>query len=192
MPTSSAQRAGFGEIAAADIQGPNPQQLASPPDQLTKFPNTDDTGSLSGWIEALGVDSSYRPPVEPPIKPAACFYILRRDPLNPDKHEYYRAVYLMQRTLKDFTNSIALKWNLEPTKIKRTLHVLQEGLEVEVDEDVIKELSEGQDMILEMSQLSTSQLKREGEMAVDVPVDSDAGATQNVVHTDGYELKLIF
>jgi hypothetical protein len=192
MPTSSAQQAGFGQIAAADIQGPNPQHLASPPDQLTKIPNTDDTGSLSGWIEALGVDSSYRPPVERRIKPAACFYILLRDPLNPDKHEYYRAVYLMQRTLKDFTNSIALKWNLEPTKIKRTLHVLQKGLEVEVDEDVIKELSEGQDMILEMSQLSTSQLKREGEMAVDVPVDSDAGAIQNVVHTDDYELKLIF
>jgi hypothetical protein len=192
MPAQSTQWAGFHQIAASDVQGPNPQQLASPPDQLTKIPKTDDTGSLSGWIEALGVDSAYRPPVERLIKPVACFYVLHRDPSNPDKHEYYRAIYLMRRTLKDFTNSVALKWNLEPTKIMRTLHVLQKGLEVEVDDDVIGELSEGQDMIMEISQADPSQVKREWEMAIDVAVDSDASATQTVVHRDGYELRLIF
>jgi hypothetical protein len=192
MPAQSTPWAGFHQISAADVQGPNPQQLASPPDQLTKIPKTDDTGCLSGWIDALGVDSAYRPPTERLIKPVACFYILHRDPSNPDKHEYYKAVYLMRRTLKDFTNSVALKWNLEPTKIKRTLHVLQKGLEVEVDDDVIRELSEGQDMIMEISQTDSSQIKREWEMAVDVAVDSDAGATQTVVHKNGYELRLIF
>jgi hypothetical protein len=192
MPTLSAQWGAFQSAATADVQAPNPQQLASPPDQLTKIPKTDDSGSLSGWIEALGVDPTYRPPVERVIKPVACFYLQLRDPAYPEKPEYYRAVYLMQRTLKDFTNSIALKWNLEPTKIKRTLHVLQKGLEVEVDDDVIRELSEGQDMILEISKMDSSQPKREWEMSVDVVVDSDAGATQNVVHTDGYELRLIF
>ena len=192
MPAQSTQWAGFHQITAADVQGPNPQHLASPPDQLTKIPKNDDTGSLSGWIEALGVDSAYRPPAERPIKPVACFYILHRDPSNADKHEYYRAVYLMQRTLKDFTISVALKWNLEPTKIKRTLHVLEKGLEVEVDDDVIRELSEGQDMIMEISKVDSSQFKREWEMAVDVAVDSDAGATQTVVHNNGYELRLIF
>jgi hypothetical protein len=192
MPAQSTQWAGFHQITAADVQGPNPQHLASPPDQLTKIPKNDDTGSLSGWIEALGVDSAYRPPAERSIKPVACFYILHPDPSNPDKHEYYRAVYLMQRTLKDFTNSVALKWNLEPTKIKRTLHVLEKGLEVEVDDDVIRELSEGQDMIMEISQVDSSQFKREWEMAVDVAVDSDAGATQTVIHNNGYELRLIF
>jgi hypothetical protein len=192
MPAQSTQWAGFHQITAADVQGPNPQHLASPPDQLTKIPKNDDTGSLSGWIEALGVDSAYRPPAERPIKPVACFYILHRDPSNADKHEYYRAVYLMQRTLKDFTISVALKWNLEPTKIKRTLHVLEKGLEVEVDDDVIRELSEGQDMIMEISKVDSSQFKREWEMAVDGAVDSDAGATQTVVHNNGYELRLIF
>jgi hypothetical protein len=192
MPAQSTQWAGFHQIVASDVQGPNPQQLASPPDQLTKIPKTDDTGGLSGWIEALGVDSAYRPPVERLIKPVACFYVLHRDPSNPDKHEYYRAIYLMQRTLKDFTNSVALKWNLEPTKIIRTLHVLQKGLEVEVDDDVIRELSEGQDMIMEISQADSSRVKREWEMAIDVAVDSDGSATQTVVHKDGYELRLIF
>jgi hypothetical protein len=191
VPAQPTQWAGFHQVATSDVQGPNPQ-LASPPDQLTKIPKTDDTGSLSGWIEALGVDSSYRPPAERPVKPVACFYILNRDPLRSDKHEYYRAIYLMQRTLKDFTNSVALKWNLEPTKIKRTLHVLQKGLEVEVDDDVIRELSEGQDMIMEISHVDSSQMKREWEMATDVAVDSDAGATQTVIHKDSFELRLIF
>ncbi len=192
MPVQSTQWAGFHQTAAPDVQGPNPQQLASPPDQLTKIRKTDDTGSLSGWIEALGVDSAYRPPAEPPIKPVACFYIVNREPSQPEKHEYYRAIYLMQRTLKDFTNGVALKWNLEPMKIKRTIRVLQKGLEVEVDDDVIRELSEGQDMIMEISHMDSSQVRREWEMAIDVAVDGDAAPTQTAVHQDGYELRLIF
>jgi hypothetical protein len=183
----------FQSLAPTDVTSSNPQQLASPPDQLTKIPKTDDAGSLSGWIEALGVYSSYKPPVtESLIKPVACFYILYRDPAQPDKHEYYRAVYLMQKTLKDLTNSIAVKWNLEPTRILRTLHVLDRGLEVEMDDDVIRELAEGQDLIMEITEVQ-NQVKREWEMSIDVVVDSDiSSGTQNVVQTEGYELRLIF
>ncbi|EDN95155.1 hypothetical protein SS1G_11030 [Sclerotinia sclerotiorum 1980 UF-70] len=150
-----------------------------------------DAGSLSGWIEALGVDPSYNPPViEQPVKPAACFYVLRRDTAQPGKHEYHRAIYLMQRTLKDFIDAIALKWKIEPTKIMRTLRVLDSGLQVEMDDDVVRELSEGQDFILEV-QVSPTPVKREWEM--DVTVDNDnAGATQNVVPSEGYELRLFF
>jgi hypothetical protein len=134
--------------------------------------------------------------VERIIKPVASFYLLHRDPNQPEKHEYYRAIYLMQRTLKDFTNAIAAKWNIEPTKILRTLHVLDRGLEVEIDDDVIRELAEGQDIIMEIVEIhdsAASQLKREWEMSVDVAVDSDnAGSSQHVVNTDGYELRLMF
>jgi hypothetical protein len=152
---------------------------------------------LSGWIEALGVDASYKPPViERPVKPVACLYILLRSPEQPDKHEYYRAIYLMQRTLRDFKNSIASKWNLEPTKILRVIHVLDRGLQVEIDDDVIRELAEGQDLIMEISEIQNERLqptKREWDMAVDVAVDSDnVGSAQNVVQTEGYELRLIF
>lgn len=193
IPPATGTWATFHQVSA-DIQGPNPQQLASPPEQLTKVPKTDDAGSLSGWIEALGVDSSYRPPIERPIKPVACFYILHRDPASPEKHEYYRAVYLMQRTLKDFTSSIAAKWSLDPTKINRVLHILQKGLEVEVDDDVIRELAEGQDMILEILPSRPEPPKREWEMSVDVvAADNDSGTTQMpVVSTEGFELKLLF
>jgi CP2 transcription factor len=182
----------FHAIAHADVQVSNPQQLASPPDQLTKVPRVDDAGTLSSWIEALGVDPSYKPPGERPVKPIACFYVRNRDPAHPEKHKYYRAIYLMQRTLKDFTNSIATKWNLEPTKILRTLHVLQRGLEIEVDDDVIREMAEGQDITMEISNIDAPQAKREWDMTIDVAVDSETGATQNVVHTEGYELKLVF
>jgi hypothetical protein len=187
------QWADFQSMAPTDVQPSNPQHLASPPDQLTKIPKTDESGNLTGWIEALGVDSSYKPPVERPIKPVACFYVLFRDPHQPEKHEYYRAIYLMQRTLKDFTYSIAQKYNLEPTKIMRTLHVLGErGLQVEMDDDVIRELAEGQDLVLEIAEIRNA-MKREWEMSVDVVVDSDiTNGTQNVVHTEGYELRLMF
>lgn len=181
----------FQAVAPTDVHSSNPQHLASPPDQLTKIPKSDETGNLSGWIEALGVDSSYEPPViERPIKPIACFYILHRDPSQPEKHEYYRAIYLMQRTLKDFTDSIATKWNLEPTKIFRTLRVLDRGLQVEMDDDVIREMSEGQDLIMEISKYQNPAPKREWEMTVDA-VDSEIG-TQHVTQTEGYELRLMF
>ena len=197
VPNAPGHWGDFQQLAPAEVQSSNPQQLASPPDQLTKVPKTDETGSLSGWIEALGVDTAYKPPViERPIKPVACFYVLLRDPMQPEKPEYYRAVYLNRRSLKDFTNAIALKWNLEPTKILRTLHVLDRGLQVEMDDDVIRELAEGQDLIMEIAEVHnapSSQPKREWEMAVDVSVDSDnTSETQNVVQTEGYELRLIF
>lgn len=186
----------YQQLAPADLQSSNPQQLASPPDQITKIPKTDDAGSLTGWIEALGVDSSYKPPViERPIKPVACFYVLYRNPGQPEKNEYYRAIYVMQRTLKDFTNSIAAKWNIEPTKILRTLHVLDRGLQVEMDDDVIRELAEGQDLIMEISETQQApETKHDWEMTIDVAVDSDttASGAQNVVQTEGYEIRLIF
>lgn len=100
----------------------------------------------------------------------------------------------MQRTLKDFTSSIAAKWSLDPTKINRVLHILQKGLEVEVDDDVIRELAEGQDMILEILPSRPEPPKREWEMSVDVvAADNDSGTTQMpVVSTEGFELKLLF
>lgn len=190
----------FPALAPTEIQPldqTNPSHATSPPDQLTKIPTTDEAGNLSGWIEALGVESAYKPPVvDRPIKPVACFYVLRRDSKQPEQHEYYKAVYLMQRTLKDFTNGIATKWNLEPTKVLRTIRVLDRGLEVEIDDDVIRELAEGQDLIMEVAEVrysAASQLKREWELSMDVTVDSDnASGSQHVNQTEGYELRLMF
>ncbi|RDW77277.1 hypothetical protein BP6252_05330 [Coleophoma cylindrospora] len=182
----------FKTIAPIENPGQNVLQTGIAPEQATKVPTRDEAGNLSGWIEALGVDPSYQPPAERLIKPVACFYVLYRDPQSSSN--YYRAIYLMQRTLKDFTNGIASKWNLEPTKVLRTLHVLGDrNLEVEMDDDVIRELAEGQDLVMEIAEVyqSPQPVKREWEMAVDA-VDSDTTATQSVVQTRGYELRFMF
>jgi len=50
----------------------------------------------------------------------------------------------------------------------RTLHVIQDGLEVEIDDDVVRELKEGQDMRLEVETMEQQgPSKREWEMSVD-------------------------
>lgn len=61
----------FQAIAPTSLQSSNPQHLASPPDQPTRVPKLEpeDDSGLPAWIEALGVDSSYRPPPERPVKP---------------------------------------------------------------------------------------------------------------------------
>ena len=146
-------------------------------DEATKIGKTDEDGKLSGWIEALGVDQSYRPPPERTPKPVACFYILNKTNPEATKPEYHHAVYLMQRTLKDFTERIASKWGLDGSRILRTVHVLHSGLEVIVDEDVVRELKEGQDMTLEVEDIVEPSIptKREWEMAVD---GTEEGATK--------------
>jgi len=191
-PGGPGQWGEFTAMPGPETQSANPQHLASPPDQVTKIAKTDDTGNLSGWIEALGVDSSYKPPVtERSIKPVACFFVLRRDPTRLEQHDYHRAIYLMQRTLKDLKSAIASKWNMDPSKIVRLIHVLDRGLEVEIDDDVVLELAEGQDFILEVSQVQNSslQIKPEWEMSVDAAVD---GNTANHGQKEAYELRLLF
>ena len=175
----------------ADVQTSNPQQLASPPDQLTKIPKTDDAGGLSGWIEALGVDAAYRPPVEKPVRPIACFYIQRRDSDARDKPAYYKACYLGERSLKHLNHVIAAKWSFDPSHVLRTIHITR-GLEVEMDDDVVHQILEGQDIIMEVTKVSAPKapVKREWEMVVDDEehaIESDNDAAQ-----EGYEIRLIF
>jgi hypothetical protein len=181
----------------ADIPGSIPHQLASPPDQVTKIPKADDTGQLAGWIEALGVDATYRPPADRPPKPVACFYILYREPAP---HQYYRAIYLAQRTLQDLAGAIAAKWNIDTGMLRRIIRVLPRGLEVEIDDDVVREMREGQDIVMEVCGAARHEerVKREWEMAVDDDEEvggGDGGGGvdgKGVVRAEGYEIRLIF
>lgn len=148
----------------------------------------DDSGNLINWIEALGVDPSYKPPSERTMKPIACFYIAQRNSSGPEgASECHRAVYLMQRTAKEFAARLAAKWNLDPAKVVRIVRVLPRGLEVEMDDDVIRELEEGQDMILDITEVNgqAPPVKGEWEMAVDSPGE---GETKQ----PGYKLRLTF
>ena len=172
----------------------NPQQLASPPDLIPKL---DVLEQLGDYNEGHKGDSSYKTPVELATKPAACFYILYRNPGEVEEHRYYRAVYLMQRTLKEFTTRVASKWNIEPRNIIRALLVLERGVEVEMDDDYIRGLAEGQDLIMEVVETQDSTQpddESELEALVKDSVDCDGmGCTQGGTRTGRYyELRLTF
>ena len=187
---------GFSQIATtADLQASNPQHLASPPDQPVRVQKgqAENSGNLSGWIEALGVDSSYRPPPERPIKPVACFYILVKVAGKTPEDDYYRAVYLMRRTLKDLVSSIAAKCDVEPARITRTLRVNPKGLKILIDDEVVRELPEGQDMTVEFADIKSDPVpKREWDAgATDLQIDDDGHATENPI-SPCMEMKLLF
>lgn len=99
----------------------------------------------------------------------------------------------MQRSLKDFVNGIAMKAEIEPTKVIRTLRINQKGLSILFDEDLIQELPEGQDMIAEIRDLHPQEpMKREWDAGpTDVQVDGDLGLIDSTT-SEGYELRLHF
>uniref|UniRef100_A0A093VL02 Grainyhead-like protein 2 like n=1 Tax=Talaromyces marneffei PM1 TaxID=1077442 RepID=A0A093VL02_TALMA len=108
----------------------------------------------TGYIEAIDIDPTYRPPAERPPKPIACFYIRFLDEQNGD---YYRAVYLTERTVQDLMTKISEKYKIDPDRIVRILRVSREGVKVMVDDDVVQQLPEGQDMLAEI--IETSKLE---------------------------------
>jgi hypothetical protein len=195
---SSIEWMGVHAVTSADLQMSNPQHLASPPDQLSKVQRlgSENTGSLTGWIEAIGVDPAYQPPAELPIKPVACLYILRQEAEKPADEQYYRAVYVMQRTVKDFVNALAAKCEVESTRILRTTRVNSKGLNILVDDDVIRDLPEGQDMIVDFSTIeirSAKSLLPTDEIVVDgVDAGPKEGSATKDTSPKGYELKLFY
>lgn len=163
--------------------------------QPTKVRQIDEAGNLTGWIEALGVDASYRPPHgRQSPKPVACFYVARRTTSSSPEgapQEMHRAVYLTQRTLRELVSRLAAKWRFDASRVARTVHVLEpRGLEVEMDDEVVRELPEGVDMTLEIAEVgSPGAVKREWEMAVDAPGESDLPSPESQTLTT-FELRL--
>lgn len=176
------------------------RQGSNQPTRVSKTDGkTDDSGNLTGWIDALDVDSAYRPLQSDRPKPVACVYVLRRSidtAVNGagGSRELHRAVYLMKKSLQEFVAQIAAKWNLDPSKVARTVRMLPQGLEVVMDDDAVAELPEGQDMVLDVSEVPVSSLqdpsapaqsvKKEWDMALDS--DGDAGSRV------AYEFRLSF
>lgn len=202
-------RSGRESVTGSSLVSPSPsslslqsQQSNAPADhhwesrkeQTTRVATKiDDDGKLSGWIEALGVDPSYQPPADRPPKPVACFYIARRQADEVEK-SYHRAVYLGSRTLSDFISRVSAKWSIDSSVVLRVIHVLESGLEIEMDDDVIREFSEGQIMDLEIREMekSVAQPKREWEMALDAPEIDRTSASSAFRTTTVYELRFSF
>jgi len=106
------------------------------------------------------------------------------------KRRLYRAVYLMQKTLRDLVQEVARKSGIEPNRILQTVRIKQ-SLHILFDNDTVQELPEGQDMIAEFQEIKPqSPMKREWDSGpTDVQVDGDIDVSQNV-QTEGYELRL--
>jgi hypothetical protein len=86
----------------------------------------------------------------------------------------------MQRTVGDLINSISQKFGIDALRVTQITHVNSRGLHIIVDEDVVRELPEGQDMIVEFAPVqgqSEQVVKREfvvststeGTEDVDIP-----------------------
>jgi hypothetical protein len=201
------------QTATGDLKG-MPVTMHGGADVPTKVqrPYSDDH-ALSGWIEALGVDQTYQPPPEPMLKPGmasetlspihdanlyapvACFFVQPRVAGRQPDDNYFRAVYLMERTVKALVSGIAMKINIEPTKVTRTIRVNQKGLQILMDDDAINAITEQQDMTAEFHEIGTPpahHLKREWDAGpTDIQVDGDISVIENV-NSSGYELRLLF
>lgn len=200
------------QTATGDLKGMNAMPGGADVPTKVQRPYSDDH-ALSGWIEALGVDQTYQPPPEPMFKPGkqfqnsylglhlltstsvACFFVQPRIAGRQPDDNYFRAVYLMERTVKALVSGIAMKINIEPTKVTRTVRVNQKGLQILMDDDAVNALPEQQDMTAEFHEIGTPpahHLKREWDAGpTDIQVDGDISVVENV-HSSGYELRLLF
>lgn len=108
-------------------------------------------------FEALDVVPEYAPP-EPIQRAVACIYAKRRFEMGDDgdsEQDFHRAVYLWRRSLDEFRLRICSKFDIDPSHVERVLHVVGNSLEIEVDDDVVEQLPEGQDMIADFEDVST-------------------------------------
>ena len=132
----------------------NPQSLITPADEISKVKT-----SGSAWLSALEVDSNYvAPPAKP--QPVACFYIQQKSANSGASSALHRAVYLHQRTLQDFITAISRKYEVDATAITTVLRINNRGLHIELDDEAIEELPEGQEMTSELDFVDSSPFRK--------------------------------
>ncbi|KAJ5771486.1 uncharacterized protein N7511_003537 [Penicillium nucicola] len=155
-------RPGTGDFSSTEASMPSPESSNpsenSPhhylrPMTIRKNPSTDQIPR--GFLEAVGIDSTYRPPLERPPKPIACFYVCFSGN-GENQQDFYRAIYLTERTVRDFMQQISSKQQIDPVRIVSIKHVTENGMHIMVDDDVVRELPEGQDMLVDISTISGS------------------------------------
>ncbi|MCJ1471624.1 hypothetical protein MMC13_000264 [Lambiella insularis] len=174
---------------AAKLRNTGPELCSSIPklaDTTSKAVKVQKSGSspeLTNWIEALGVDSSYKAPLERIVKPIACFYVLIKVCGKAPDTDYYRAVYLMQRTVEDLIHSISMKCEVNPVRVQRIFRVNPKGLKIMVDDEVVRELPEGQDMAVEFTEFDSD---------VSMTVKEEEPFFFGATNTRGLELKLLY
>jgi hypothetical protein len=121
----------------------------------------------TGYIEVMDFDPLYRPPAERLPEPSKClkFYLSESNTnksvvacfyvrfLDKEKDEYYRALYLNERTVSDLIVKIAAKYKVDPNVIVRMVRVDPDGFKTTVDDDMVQQVPEGQDMLAEATEV---------------------------------------
>lgn len=146
-----------------------------------KVPRSQHSAGMPQWIEPVDIDPDYKAPVERTIKPIACVYALFRTPSGAANDDCYKAVYLTERTVSELTTNLAKKSHVEPSRISRTVQVNHKGLKIMVDDGVVRELPEGQDMIVEFSEART-----------ETGVKQEAASPSSLAGVTNLEMRLVF
>ena len=103
-----------------------------------------------------------------------CVYVLPLVNGVSNDPPYYRAVYLAERSQFCLTSSISLKCGIDPSTIVRTSRLTKLGLEVTVDDEVVKEMIEGQDMKVELREVDCQMMSPpQTDWANDPLMDAD-------------------
>ena len=98
----------------------------------------------------------------------------------------------MRRTVKDLVNCISEKFQVDPTRVAQVTHINSRGLQIVVDEDVVRELPEGQDMIVEFAPIATDRPMKQGfapPVTTEILVDN-VGGIFDVAISDPLEMWL--
>jgi hypothetical protein len=89
----------------------------------------------------------------------------------------------MQRTVRHLTEAISEKFQVDPNSVLRVTHQNARGLQIIVDEDVVRELAEEQEMIVEFA-------KPAGSSAVKSETTGDELDSCDQMFEDGLEMWL--
>ena len=143
-----------------------------------------DDGGPAEWIEAVGVDPSYVPPERSDPPPVACFFVRARASASgcptggsapaPFAEDHYRAVYLTQRSVADLVRGIAHKCNIDANRVDRAFRVTSAGLLVLFDDELVREMPEGQDIIVECRERGRNAIKTEAAASSEERIFSTA------------------
>jgi hypothetical protein len=79
---------------------------------------------------------------------------------------------------------------LDPSTVRRSLHILTSGLEVEMDDDRVREMRDGQDVVLQVKKLSAATTTK-WEWGWEMTSDEE-GAEGNSVERELCEIRLLF
>jgi len=115
----------------------------------------------------------------------ACFYIKFDKQCPTEEDSYYRAIYLRQRSLEHLIGAVAAKAKLGDINVTKVLRVCQNGLQIELDGQVVEQIPEAQDMTAEFICTSSGRsIKKEDRE------DSQVLASPRDGHQSSYTLIL--